>query len=296
MGRYVLEMFAAAELLAIRHSRICIIGKVPSMNRLLLNLSLFLFLAIFLLGACSGPSEPHPRVISEAGIQFEEYSLLLPYCESAMEARCFVPTEGTIEQILAKHSSQRSNLVNPYGRMTEDQITIDFDGAPIIASLRIIDTSSSDQNGYSMGEIVVTHRDQVLFSMPLGQLGPTPNLHGLWVSDGSWYLEVAEEAGDLDQSRGVIIQDGQSLLDRFGYEEAFSFTLIDDKPFFFYVRDGKVNASFDGQEIELRYDEVEHYQCCSAARNNPIKSENMVSYFARRGDTWYYVEAGIFQY
>jgi hypothetical protein len=39
---------------------------------------------------------------------------------------------------------------------------------------------------------------------------------------------------------------------------------------------------------------VIHYQCCSASALNPVQAQKMLAIFARRGEMWYYVEAGVF--
>ena len=77
----------------------------------------------------------------------------------------------------------------------------------------------------------------------------------------------------------------QSPQDRSGYEETLGFIHMHGMPSFSLQGDGMIGSSFAGKEIELDYDEVAHYECGSAARNNPILSENIISYFAGRGDT-----------
>ena len=96
-------------------------------------------------------------------------------------------------------------------------------------------------------------------------------------------------------TRGEIFQDGQSLNEQYGYTESYSFQLMHGKPFYFFERDGRVGIVYDGQEILLGYDRVLHYGCCSAGVLNPLKYENMVGFFAVRGDKWYYVEIGVFE-
>jgi formylglycine-generating enzyme required for sulfatase activity len=53
----------------------------------------------------------------------------------------------------------------------------------------------------------------------------------------------------------------------------------------------KFGIYYDGQEMPQRYDEIPHYLCCSAGAMNPETYPNMVRFFGRRGEQWYYVEA-----
>jgi|GEM_PF-1308730 len=249
----------------------------------------------FFLPACNNSVASGRLRLTDGLLQIEEHPLLQPYCENAMEMRCFVPLEGTAEQILERHRFQRSRLAVPAGALPADRLDAELDGRRITAELKMAERDLEDGSRGSFVDVVVTIDDQIVFKMPLGRMGPAPNLHGLWVIGEDWYLEVAESTSGFGASRGIIVQNGKSLLDRLGYDEAFGFIRIEGKPFYFFSQGGKVNASFGGEEIPLVYDEVLHYQCCSGARNNPIKSEDMISYFARRGETWYYAEAGIFR-
>lgn len=99
------------------------------------------------------------------------------------------------------------------------------------------------------------------------------------------------EQGPIPYDR--LILDGHDVNGTKGYEQSFQFALLDGRPFYFYQKDGKIGISFDGQEIAKGYDEIPHYQCCISALLNPGISMNMVWFFARRGNDWYYVEAYI---
>ncbi len=105
---------------------------------------------------------------------------------------------------------------------------------------------------------------------------------------------------------GDIVQGGVSLSERYGYDEAFDFQLMNGKPFYFFKRNGNIGISYAGQIAWLGYDEVPHhaevYGCGGSASMElygwggitPLHSENMVAFYARSGDRWYYVEMGVF--
>lgn len=93
---------------------------------------------------------------------------------------------------------------------------------------------------------------------------------------------------------GDVIVDGQSVSKTNGYDEVFNLSLIKGRPFYFYAQDGTVRLWYDGQTAEQTYDEVVHYRCCEPAAFNPRTNDRMVWFWARRGDMWHYVEAGIY--
>lgn len=175
---------------------------------------------------------------------------------------------------------------------TSNAVAAELAGKPLVASLTF-----ASEEAQSDVTVQVVHGEEVIYTRCLGLSSPFNPLQGLWVIDGHWYLEVVEHVPDNEYpyARGLIIQDGELLNDRLGYQEAFAFTPLRDKPFYFFLADGKVYAHLDGETVELDYEEVAHYGCCSAARLNPIKAENMVSLFARRDSQWLYVEAGIYE-
>ena len=92
-----------------------------------------------------------------------------------------------------------------------------------------------------------------------------------------------------------IIKDGQDLTQSYGYQESFGFQLLNQKPFYFFSRDGEIGFSYNDEETSLGNGSIYHYGCCSAAELNPKPAEDMVSFFAQKAGQWYYVELGIFE-
>jgi len=56
---------------------------------------------------------------------------------------------------------------------------------------------------------------------------------------------------------------------------------------------GKIGISYAGQVLPNAYDDVIHYHCCEPAAFNPGRNDSRVWFYARRGDVWHYVEAGL---
>jgi hypothetical protein len=120
------------------------------------------------------------------------------------------------------------------------------------------------------------------------------DMDGPWSYGGHWAIVLLDgkrkEDGQIAPMNRVVI-DGQDINTLHNYEQSFQFAVLDERPFYFYQREGRIGISFDGQEFAREYDEIPHYRCCSPALLNPHISMNMVRFFARRGEEWYYVEA-----
>ena len=117
---------------------------------------------------------------------------------------------------------------------------------------------------------------------------------GPWAYGDHWALDILDAKPDGQQGWNPydrLIQDGQDVNILKGYQNSFQFAVLTGRPFYFFQKDGKIGISFDGQEIPRGYDEIPHYGCCTPSLLNPGLSMNMVWFFARRGEAWYYVEA-----
>ncbi len=102
---------------------------------------------------------------------------------------------------------------------------------------------------------------------------------------GQWILEAHDQ----------VIVNGVSLNEQLGYDKIFNWTVLHGRPFYFYEQDGRIYVSYDGQTLsDISYDEVIHDRCCEPAIFNVTTCADMVSFYARQGDTWYYVEIGVY--
>jgi hypothetical protein len=160
--------------------------------------------------------------------------------------------------------------------------------------------AQEDFNNFGFGHVTLTRNGHQIYKISIGHSSPIDGLHGLWTYDDHWALETAyvtertEGNTIYSDAVGQITVDGVLLNDQFGYEEAFGFQTMHGKPFYFFKREGKINASYNGIEIQPGYDEIPHYGCCSGATLNPSIFQNMVAFFARKDETWYYAEIGVF--
>jgi putative hemolysin len=136
--------------------------------------------------------------------------------------------------------------------------------------------------------ITVTRNSKEIFQTDAGNISPINPLQGLWTYDDHWVLETNLFLEDKPFN-GQIFVDGTSLNQQNEYEESFNFQTINGSPFYFFRRDGKVNAWFDGQEIQLGYEDVPHYLCCGDSGLNPKAHQGIVSFFGTTVGQWYFV-------
>ena len=231
------------------------------------------------------PSLAASRVLP-GGLRLEEYALRR---EPDLDPLSFLPIEGTQEQVLARHAAQRSATY-------PDRAS--FDGgnpslwAPWTDGMLVaeLETAHADP---PLQTVKLRHGNQVLFSAPAGLPSPALPLQGLWTFDGHWALEILMATPDVWAGR--IFVDGELVSEDLGCEDAFGFQLLAGAPFYFCQHQGLIGAVFGSAEIDLRYNQIPHYQCCSGTALNPRQAEDMVAFFAEHEGAWYYVEIGAFE-
>jgi hypothetical protein len=204
------------------------------------------------------------------------------------DMRSFQPVQGTQEDVLAVHADERVKAI-------VFEIT-DIDGKPVMTA-KGNDTSLKAVMFTAAGDtptqtVQVLRGDEVIFETPAGMPSPALPLQALWTYDDHWALEIL--FADTATWAGQVFIDGELVNAQKGYDEAFGLQLLAGKPFYFYMRDGHAGYSYDGKETDLDYTQIPHYNCCSESVTNPEPAENMVSFFAQRDGTWYYVELGVF--
>ena len=201
------------------------------------------------------------------------------------ESLIFKPLEGAREAILARRAAERARpaiFFTPPVKVGGD-------------SINAIEVFTGKQ-----AAVDITSNDLHVMTIDAGVISPINNFRGLWVVDDQWFLEVAHvEENPEDPNAALIIwgeifADGESLNERHGYDEAFSFQILDGKPFYFFDRGGVTGFSYNGHETEFEYTGIPHYFCCSAGSFNPLPAEKMVAFYALKGEQYYYIELGVF--
>jgi hypothetical protein len=97
--------------------------------------------------------------------------------------------------------------------------------------------------------------------------------------DGHWILEV----------ENVVAMDGEELNKKLGFEQIFEWSLIKNKPTYFFQKGPKFGISYGGEILALQYDDIAHGMCCSPAQNNPGIAYNSARFFGKKDGVWRYV-------
>jgi hypothetical protein len=98
---------------------------------------------------------------------------------------------------------------------------------------------------------------------------------------GSWFLETSD----------FIIQNGEILNHKLGYDEMFGWDILAGKQFYFFTKNGIIYISYDGHVLPTKYNYVPHYGCCElGSYHNPHGNDNEVRFFGVRDDKWYFVD------
>ena len=233
------------------------------------------------LSACGTATPP-----SAGTLQLVEHQLAGP---PQLEPLRFQPLQGSQEEVLAEHASDRAMVIS-------SQVTT-VRGNPTISSLGEVGDLVAELVTAAQGKpeqtVKLSRGGRIVFETPAGLPSPVLPLQALWTYNGHWALEIL--FADQSTWAGEIFIDAELVNDLKGYDEAFGLQLLAGKPFFFYLRNGLVGYSYDGQEAELDDDEVPHYRCCGESVLNPVQAQNMVAFFAVREETWFYVELGAFK-
>ncbi|MEW5830600.1 MAG: hypothetical protein AB1846_17045 [Chloroflexota bacterium] len=235
-----------------------------------------------------------------SGLTIDAYALI---DHPRVEPLGFSPdSDYSQAEIMAIHEEDRK-LLFPDNRIGNENIMIQF-GDHKLKTRKIYATYPTPQPG-SLGTIAieVLLDDEVIYTAEGGKGNTTfDHLQGLWSYDNHWVLEyvyvtvkINKRGGTIDNVVSQVVRDGILLSEEYSYEEVFGFQLMKGKPFYFYKENGQIGVTYDGQEFMLGFEEIPRYNCCSPAELNPRQSQNMVSFFARKGGTWYYVEVGAYE-
>lgn len=103
------------------------------------------------------------------------------------------------------------------------------------------------------------------------------------------------ERGWMMETDGYLVQDGEILNDKLGYEEIFGWRLLNDQPTYFFRKGPKVGISYNSKILPVSYDYVVHYYCCAYGMMNPRGGQNMMRFYGLRDGTWVDVEIGFIQ-
>lgn len=195
----------------------------------------------------------------------EEYKILDPgrWAPYSLEFKAIIP-----DAVFSKHASLRQSE-----GMLPPNMRIEVGG-------HTIHVEESYDESISQSFAIIKKDGQEVLRIPTrGAAGVSP-VRGLWAWNGQWVVEV----------EGHIVIDGHELNKKLGAEETFDWQIMDGKPFAFFLKDGQMNAWYDGKVYSLGYDMIVHNTCCEAGMFDVGHNAQMVWFYARKEGIWRYVE------
>jgi hypothetical protein len=153
-----------------------------------------------------------------------------------------------------------------------------FSTWPVYAGNDLIAVEQGE-NGWN--SLNVVRNGEVIFSKENVVVASTP-VRALQSYNGQWVLETND----------TVIMDGSDLRELTAYSEIFHWQILNGKPFYFFINEGKAGLSYGGQILPVQYEQVIHGQCCEPAIFNPSGNSRIVWFYALRNGIWHYVELG----
>jgi len=179
-----------------------------------------------------------------------------------------------------------------HGEQALPDWTDDYSGIEALVGGETLLASEHYGDGGLRGWVTVTRDGEEVYRIETGHGSPINALQGFFAYQNGWVLETNDYTDD-DPFTGKITVDGVLLNDQEGYEKAFGAQLLAGRLFYFFQKDGVVDAWYDGQVLPLGFDDVPHYRCCSYSVLNPAQYQDMVGFFGMRAGAWYFAQVGI---
>ncbi len=243
----------------------------------------------------SYPPEIHGTLPS--GLTIDEYALV---SAPSTEPLTYTAIRWTAGEMHIKHNPYRWDTFQDISYYDDWHLSMatTFQGQKLVATEYYTATATYD----AFGAVHIYKNDELIDKIPIGNGSPVQGLRGLWTYDQNWVVETAyvisidhpKSNAESTTVTGQIVKNGVLLNEQYQLDEMFGFQTMHGRPFYFYKQDGEINISYDEQEVILGYDAIPHYGCCSAGILDPHPAKNMVSFFAHKNGTWYYVEVGVF--
>ena len=219
---------------------------------------------------------PHKTTLKELGYEIKNFQLyrdgriLFDHVTHVSDIYRFQTDSGPITAFIVeinlgyKNYVIQNDAINAFGEYAEHT------SAPVLYKGELLwaRKKSGAEIKKSNGDVIYTFMVPSAYHYPI--------LSG-W--NGHWILEV----------ENFVIQDGEILNQKLGFQEMFEWGLVKDKPTYFFRKESKVGISHDGQILPIRYDDVKHGLCCEPAQDNPSMGNDVISFFGKRDGVWYYV-------
>jgi hypothetical protein len=244
----------------------------------------------------SYPPEIHETLPS--GLTIDEYALV---SAPTVEPLTYTAYRWTAGEMHIKHNPYRWDAFPDISSWGDAGLYLStmYQGQNLVAREYYTNTATTLA---AIGDVCVFLGDNLIHKIPIGNGSPVEAIQGLWTYDQNWVVETAyvistynpETNEETFKVTGQVVINGEMLNDLDRLDETFGFQTMHGRPFYFYKQNGKINISYDDQAVIVGYDAIPHYGCCTGAVLNPRPAKDMVSFFAQKNGTWYYVEVGVF--
>jgi hypothetical protein len=215
-----------------------------------------------------------PEVTHWNRLTIEEYPIISTSVDSP---GWFEFTQRIPNEVLDKRKAIREN------RPAGPRDSVEINDEQVKLSETSVETPLFGWNSQAQ----VSLEGQVVYQYQLLPYAGSSHVYRLGKDGDRWVLEV----------NGMLVVDGKvinQMMGYMGFKEVFDWSLLDGRPFYFYIKDGNTYLSYDGQTLPLIYTRVFHKACCEPVAFNVGSNDRMVWFYAVKNGIWYYVELGIY--
>jgi len=151
-----------------------------------------------------------------------------------------------------------------------------------------------ESNGFKLTQrddnYTVTQNEAVIWNRNIPS-GPCNSVTGFKALGDEFMLDYLS----LEGPNSIVVSNDETLqdiLDAKDYDKAFAPYSVMGKMTYIAEQDGKQFVVYDGAELGEKYDEI-YYACCCGGVIYTIRGDGeIIDFFARKGEDWYYVRGG----
>jgi hypothetical protein len=144
--------------------------------------------------------------------------------------------------------------------------------------------SALSGDGYIIGKL----DQKVIYKDKCNPGGFQDGVITAWTFQNNWIIQ------SYCEKHYEIIWNGERINQIKNYQESYAFQLLDNKPFYLFLRDNQVWVYYDEIESMLGYEGIMiDYSCCSSMPEPPQHYERAIEFKAYIEPEYYYVVIGI---
>ena len=126
---------------------------------------------------------------------------------------------------------------------------------------------------------------------------PIESNWGVITYAGDWYITVRMTV-DINPDPGVtdLIYGYRTIMSEYNYDQkmdylrSFGYSILANQFFYFYEKENGFGFSLNKVDYDLNFDSIPFGYADVYAELNPFFSDDLISFFGKRDDTWFYVE------